>query len=91
MTIRVFSMLKTSTLAGTLVDFIIFDLTNIFYNGTLLKTVYVSIFISNNDIQQNQIQNDQEQQQDKQDESHHQQQRKRIVSHKIRKNISLSN
>lgn len=70
---------------GSLNDFIIFDFTNICNNGTLLKTVNVSIFISNNDEQQNQIQNDQEQQQDNQDESHYQQQSKRTVSHKIRK------
>lgn len=69
---------------GSLDDFIIFDFTNIFNNGTLLKTVNVSIFISNNDVQQNQIQNDQEQQQYDQDESHQQQSKKR-VSHKIRK------
>lgn len=70
---------------GSLDDFIIFDLTNICNNGTLLKNVNVSLFLSNNDEYQNQIQNNQKQQQDNQDESHHQQQSKRIVSHKIRK------
>lgn len=72
---------------GSLDDFIIFYLTNICNNGTLLKTVNVSIFLSNNGEQQNQnlIQNDQEQQQDNQDESHYQQQSKRTVSLKIRK------
>lgn len=74
---------------GSLDDFIIFYLTNICNNGTLLKTVNVSIFLSNNGEQQNQnlIQNDQEQQQDNQNESHYQQQSKRTVSLKIRKNF----
>lgn len=59
---------------GSLDDFIIFDLTNICNNDTLLKNVNVSLFLSNNDEHQKKIQNDQEQQQDNQDESHHQQQ-----------------
>lgn len=70
---------------GSLDDFIIFDLTIVCNNGTRLKNVNVSLFLSNNDEYQNQIQNNQEQQQDNQDEWHHQLQSKRIVSHKIRK------
>lgn len=78
---------------GILDDFVIFDISNIFNHGTILKTVRVSVFLSVNDETQNQQQQENGQQDDQDEEespfiNRESVKTKHLVSHKIRKNIS---
>lgn len=53
---------------GILDDFLIFDISNIFNHGTILKTVRVSVFLSVNNETQNQQQQENDQQDDQDEE-----------------------
>lgn len=74
---------------GILDDFVIFDISNIFNHGTILKTVKVSVFLSVNDEKQTQQQQKSQQDDQNKEESHVNQTKsvktKLLVSYKIRK------